>query len=156
MSILKGIAIGCGILIAGLIALVILIIIIAFAVSDSSDDQAAPKPPSSIPTPTPVILRITIDALQKEYDSNQLAADAKFEGEWMYITGGEIINITSSSVLIDNPSSSELFSLWALRCKFDRNDPAVLKLKNGQFIDVFGQNGGMSFGDVNLNRCSFP
>jgi hypothetical protein len=144
----------------GISFLVLIAILGVYAVASAGSraDNTPNGSPSVVrtsPTSTPTPLQMTIGDLQGEYDANQLAADAKFEGRWMQVTGGEILNINPSSVLIHYSAGSQLFSVWALRCKFDEDDPTVLTLTRGQIVNVFGQNDGMSFGQVDLNHCSF-
>ena len=113
MSILKGIGIGCGILIAAAIAMLVLIVAVGSCLASQSDSHQPPSSSNLSPAPTPELIGISIADLKREYDSNQLAADQKFEGKWLHVSGGKIINITPSSVLLDSPSADGSFSVRA-------------------------------------------
>lgn len=98
----------------------------------------------------PAPMQIKVTELADEFDENQVAAEAKWEGKLVEFAA-EISNITDSGVSFHNVSSKE-FSFTQISCRIaDKNQ--LLSLKNGELVTVQGTVGKQSLGVIDIKDC---
>ena len=112
--------------------------------------QAAAEQP---PAPTPI--RLTADALYNAYTNNQVAADAKYKGNIVEITG--VINSIGKDIF-GNPFVAlnvGEYSELGIQCTFSQADESQLtSLSSGQSITLEGIVSGETITIVGLDGCS--
>lgn len=149
--------------------LVVLVIIIAAAISSSKSGTVTTNPPtadsstvsnqSSTPQSTiePKIDPIIVEAseLVGEYDKNKLAAQDKYTGKLVQITG-YIKNISNDILnnyyLALDPVKKEYYFGTTIQCYFE-DKSELTTLENGQSVTVQGTMDDMSVGTVILKEC---
>lgn len=98
---------------------------------------------------------IAVDAkvLTKEYDTNDLAADGKFKGKLLAVSGKiESIAETMGNVTVHVEGHNVVLDVI---CSFEADQrDAVSKLKKGQATTLIGTGDGLTAGlYVGLNKC---
>lgn len=118
--------------------------------SKPASEPAASKPSTDLP--------IAIDAksLTKAYDENELAADGKFKGKMVVVTG-KISNIaeTLGNVTVSLEGHNMIVDVV---CSFPESEKAaVAKLKKGGQASFMGTVTGSTAGlYVEMEKCRFP
>lgn len=97
-------------------------------------------------TPTKITARELVD----DFDSNQVAAEAKWEGELVEFSA-KITNITDRGISFSNIASED-FSLAQISCKI-KDKEQLLPIKNDQTITVRGVVGDQTIGVIDLSDC---
>ena len=105
---------------------------------------------SSSPTPAPVAEKITAKQLADDFDENQVAAEAKWEGKLVEFSA-KITNITDSGISFSNVASKD-FSLAQISCRTKDKDQ-LLTIKNGQTVTVQGIVGKQTIGVIDVDDC---
>ena len=142
---------------------IVLILIIGIALilgcgggsgSSTTSNPGTPASPNTGAAP-PAEKPIAIDAkaLTKEYDSNELAADGKYKGKSLAVTG-KISNIAETLGNITVSLEGHEFTKTVM-CSFEESEKAsVVALKKGDKITLTGTGDGSTGGlYVGLQNC---
>lgn len=117
-------------------------------------DPAAPPTATPAPTPTPVPIQVSALELYQAWESNQVAAEAKYKDQWVLVTG-RISNIAEAGSGYDVKLRTEDFSLTEIVCKVDASQvDTVLSLREGQYIAIHGVLEGQGFVDIVVQNCA--
>ena len=173
---LKKLGIGCAVVGAVLVVLVMALVVIAIAVDDDSgvDSNISPSQASapdeamssqtqnsgsvdsltaSVESPTPIA--VTARQLNEDYERNEVAADAKYVGNYVMVTG-VIYSVTEAVGKYDvKLETDDFISVTNIVCKVDKDEEAtILTLAAGDTVTVLGNVSGKSVFDINLRDCS--
>ncbi|MFA5127235.1 MAG: hypothetical protein WC465_04555 [Patescibacteria group bacterium] len=154
MGFFKKMLIGAG------VTLVVIIVIAASSDNDNentnqSNQQAATTNQQQGQQPEQSIIKVTAVKLSEEYDTNSVAADAKYKNEMVEVSGvidniGKDI-IDTPYVTLYGPSSS----LFGIQCMFNKEDEVQLAaLSKEQNIVLRGKVEGEIIGNVIVRGCS--
>ena len=138
-----------------------LIAIAALAILGCSSGPAATPIPAPtptftpVPTPTPIPLEVTAEEIYQEYDSNEVAAKAKYAGQTALISGS-ISSVTEAGGGYDvKLETDEVFSVMEIVCKVDKSHvDSVIVLSEGQQVVIFGKIKGKGLFDVEVMECT--
>ena len=142
--------------------LFVIIIVVAITTGGNGNGQTAnpataptftPIPP--VPTPTPVPLEVTAEEIYQDYDSNEVAAKAKYEGRMALITGS-ISSVTEAGGGYDVKLATDTsFSIMDIVCKVNKSEIAsVITLSEGQEVTILGKIKGKGIFDVEVTDCT--
>jgi len=101
---------------------------------------------SDSPEPTPVaeeveLIEVDTTDFVAEFDKNQLAAEEKYEGKYVRLTG-YVQNISEdilgSYYLVVQPTNEKLYFETSVQCYF-KDKSALTSLENGQKVTVVGR-----------------
>lgn len=111
----------------------------------ATENGAAPK------TAAPVAVKAS--ELTKAYDENELAADGKYKGKVLEVSG-KITNIAETLGNLTVSLAGHNIAKTVM-CGFDESEkPSIAKLKNGQSVTLTGTGDGSTGGlYVGLNDC---
>ncbi len=126
---------------------IILLLIIFGSRSGNKSQQASP---SATPTSAPVAMQITAKQLADDFDANQVAAEANWEGKLVEFNA-EITNITDTGISFNNIASKQ-FSLTQISCAVTDKEE-LMSLKNGQMVTVQGVVGKQTIGVIDVRDC---
>ncbi len=124
----------------------------------SANDTKAPETGNKTLTTAPAEpkaapIKIDAKALTKAYEENELAADGKYKGKTLVVTG-EISNIaeTLGNVTVQLKGNDMLKDVM---CSFDESEhDRVAQLKKGSKVTLEGTGDGMTLGIyVGLQSC---
>lgn len=119
--------------------------------TESSDSgQAEPASPTQVD-----VLTVDTASFIKEFDSNQLASESKYEGKWLKFTGyidniSEDILGTYFITLV--PTNDEFYFGTSIQCYFENSD-SLLSLSNGSQVTLQGKFDTQSF-NILVKECS--
>lgn len=133
---------GCGIAI-GILAILAVFLIFIFAISDGDDaDDANTAPKSSVShttTEEPVI-EVSVEQILKEYEENEVAADNKYKGKKVAISG--VVDSVSKDIIDDTYikiDTGEKYEAFGAQCYIaDTQFERVAELKPGDRITITG------------------
>lgn len=141
-------------IIVGLFALTSLVVILAIsAVFVGYSPSRTSTSASSTDKSTPIA--VTAPVLVADYEANEIAADRKYKGQILEITGvvdsiGKDI-LDSMYVTLD---SDERFGITNVQCFFDKSEETNLAaLSKGRSLTVRGRCDG-KFGNVLIKECA--
>lgn len=100
-------------------------------------------------------IEVTASKLISDYEDNKVAADQKYEGKWLKVTGtiSSIDTDIGGDVYICLEDGSDAWSFTDVQCYFnDDSIDSVASLKNGNIVTVIGKCTGMSW-NVGLSDC---
>lgn len=101
-------------------------------------------------------IQITSIQLSEEYDANKVAADAKYKGKILEVTG--IIDNIGKDIL-DDPYvvlKGTPTKLFGIQCMFKKSDEQkLINLSKGSEITLTGKVSGELIGNVILRECNF-
>ena len=162
---------------AVLVVLVVALVVIAIAVDDDSgaDSDISPSQASapeeatspqtrnsgsvasglaSVESLTPI--SVTARQLNEDYERNEVAADAKYVGNYVMVTG-VIYSVTEAVGKYDvKLETDDFISVTNIVCKVDKDEEAtILTLAAGDTVTVLGKVSGKSVFDINLRDCSW-
>ena len=126
---------------------IILLLIIFGSKGGNKSQQASP---SATPTPAPAAMQITAKQLADDFDANQVAAEANWEGKLVEFNA-EITNITDTGISFNNIASKQ-FSLAQISCAVTDKEQ-LMSLKNGQMVTVQGVVGKQAIGVIDVRDC---
>ncbi len=109
----------------------------------NSTVTTAPANTTAAPQDKPIVVQAR--ALTKEYDENELAADGKYKGK-MIAVSGKVENIaeTMGNVTVSLAGHDMVKSVM---CSFNESEKAaVARLKKGQQATLIGKGDGMTMG----------
>lgn len=117
--------------------------------------QTKPPPP---PTPAPSAIAVKAGDLLKEYSGNAVAADAKYKGKVLKVTGkfgsAQKAPLLGYAVQLQAEDAGDL-SLSEVQCFILESAEAdVAKLKAGQTVTVQGTCDGQVLAQVKLSKCT--
>lgn len=116
------------------------------------------KTPPKPAAPTTPDVTIKAGDLMKEYGGNAVAADAKYKGKLMQVTGK--FNSAQKAPLLGYavqllPEDAPDASLSYVQCFIVESAEAeVAKLQAGQVVTLLGTCDGQSLGQVKLSKCT--
>lgn len=145
----KKIALGIG----GLIILLIIIGSLGNGAEDSKEAQTDQSTSNEQSQPEEIV-KVSAVQLSKAYDENKVAADAKYEGKKLEISGvisdiGKDITGTPYVVL-----KGVEYKLFGVQCMFPRaKEAALINLTKGQSLTVQGKLSGELIGNVVVRDC---
>jgi hypothetical protein len=141
---------------------VVLIILVIAAASAKGSTVAATAPSVSAPTTSattqtqqaPIV--VTATKLVSDYEANQVAADAKYKGQTLQISG-TVASIGTD--LMSDPyvqlNGDPMNPLANVQCAFSQSDESALAtLVKGQQITFQGTGEGMTIETVEADNCS--
>lgn len=144
-------------IITGVIILFVLLSVIgALSDTDSTATKTVASPTNeeakAEPAPAPEVIKVTAVAMYADYEANEVAADQKYEGKEIEVTG------TISTIgkdIMDEPyvalkTNSPIFTV---QCMFDKsNADALVTLKENQVITLRGKSAG-ALGNALIRNC---
>lgn len=95
-------------------------------------------------------MKISATELADDFDSNQVAAEAKWGGKLVEFSA-KVSNINDMGIGFYDVASKD-FSLTQINCKI-ADKQQLLSLKNGQTITVRGVVGKQSIGVIEVSNC---
>ncbi len=103
------------------------------------ETKPKPKPESELP---PGIVGITVEELSVAYDADKVAADTKFQGKILWVTG--IVDRVVIKEVLDTVyillTDAGKRGTWKVRCSFEKTyAPELNRLKAGQTVTVQGK-----------------
>ena len=136
----------------GCLTLIIIAIVAIALLSGGGSDKGKQESKSSSSTQeqsaTPTA--ITAKELAGDFDSNQVAAEAKWKDKFVEFSAA-ISNITDSGLSFYNVASKE-FSATQISCKI-ADKQQLLPLKNEQVVKVRGVVGDQTIGVIEIKNC---
>jgi len=137
----------------GLISLVVLIVL---ASSSGENTKQAPSSPKDNNKQTEEVFEIGLQEFINEFDKNQLAAEEKYKGKLIKLTG-YIDNISEdilgSPFIILKPTPQEYYFETQTQCFFE--DKAQLTpLENGQKVTIEGRASTQDLGIISVEECN--
>jgi hypothetical protein len=119
-------------------------------------DTKTTETTSAIAAPMVSAIPVTAVELHKAYKTNEVAADEKFKGKAVRVTG-KLIGISkdfSDAIYLTIHPGTAMGELEALHAYFDDNQKAAIAaLKPGQVIIFDGRVDGFMMGSVMLKEC---
>ena len=135
--------------------ILIVTVVLVYLVLGCSGKAGSTSAVNTAAAADPNVKPIAVDAkvLTKEYDSNELAADGKYKGKLLAVTG-KIGNIaeTFGNVTVSLDGHNAVISAM---CSFEESEKAaVAKLKKGQTATLIGTGDGSTAGlYAGLTKC---
>ncbi len=132
-----------------LLSLVVLAVFGLLAAGSADTDEDTKKVQEQEPSYT-----LSADQLAGEYESNEVAADAKYKGRVVAVSG-TIENIgkdimDQAYIVIGGKGF-----LDGVQCMFTRGqEPSIARLFKGQHVKVKGEVSGKTIGHVLVNKCT--
>lgn len=126
------------------------------ASSQTTPPPTKPSPAPAKPAATPQPIRVTATQLSADYQSNEVAADAKYEGKALEVTG-KVKSIDSgmfgsATVILEG---SDLF--YDVHCTIaDTQREKAAKLSKGAQLVVRGKGGSEVIGSPVIDECVLP
>lgn len=101
-------------------------------------------------------INISAQTLVSEYRENEIAADQKYKGKLLYVTGViEDFGVGLFERKYISISDGEMFSLHSIHCIIeDENVSQITDLIKGQEVEVQGLNSGMTILAISLDNCT--
>ena len=125
----------------------------ASAPATSGNTTAAANQTATQPAVAP--MKVTADALYSAYNQNQVAADAKYKGNMVEVTG--VISSIGKDIL-NNPYvelGTGEYSALGIQCMFPQADESQLAgLTSGQSVTLEGTVSGETITIVEIDGCS--
>lgn len=148
-KLLKWVGIGIG-------GLIVLLIIIAIVSPSGEEETVTPAAPTvtATPAPTPEIIRVTAQELYSAYEANEVAADAKYKGKVIEVSG---VVDTIGKDFLGTPyvtlTSGGRYEVWGVQCMFSNKDePQLAQLSKGETVAVRGKCDGYLV-NVLIKKC---
>ncbi len=135
--------------------------------TDTSTPTPRPTPTIFIPTPmwveAPGIIRVTAVKLYRDYQVNEFAADKKYKGKYLYVTGvvqkigTDWFDDAYVELDVEWAASAEWSVVYSVKCYFeDRYRDDLAQLRVGHKITVLGELKRKGWSDVILEKCCPP
>lgn len=99
---------------------------------------------------TPAPEKINVRDLADDFDSNQVAAEAKWKDKLIEFSA-QISNITDTGISFSNIASKQ-FSMTQISCRV-QDKQQLLPLKNDQTVTVKGVVGSQTIGVIEVKNC---
>ena len=119
--------------------------------TNSASVTTAPANTTTAPTEKPIAVQARV--MTKDYDENELAADGKYKGKTIAVSGKvENIAETMGNVTVSLAGHDMVKSVM---CSFEESEKTnVAKLKKGQQATLVGTGDGMTMGlYAGLQKC---
>ena len=127
----------------------ILLLLVAFTACETEEQVA-----KEIEALAPEYV-LTAQQLFSEYEANEVAADLKYKGKVLLVTG---VVTDIGKDIFDTPfieMSLDQFGLEGVRCKFaEKEVPGIASISKGQTITVKGKGDGKLVFSVELRGCT--
>jgi hypothetical protein len=138
-------------ILSGILGLFVLMIL-GSALGSGDDRPTTSSPAASDPVEVEAI-SITASQLYQEYSDNQIAADAKYEDQWLEVSG--TVASIGKDILDDMYVALETGNLFgSVQCMFEDSElDKAAALSEGQSITMIGKNDGMLL-NVILRKCT--
>ncbi|HEX8919916.1 MAG TPA: hypothetical protein VF766_00470 [Pyrinomonadaceae bacterium] len=120
------------------------------AASQSSTAPVSSNATTNVPAPIPV----TATALYQDYEANEVAADEKYKGKTLAVSGTvDSIGKDITDTMYVTLNSGKQYSITNVQCMFDdEHKNALSRLSKGQKITIKGRCDG-KLGNVFLKDC---
>ncbi len=130
-----------------------LVLVLACGSPKQSTPSGSASPPPTTETPAAPPIAITALALARAYEDNEVAADGKYEGKVLVVSGTvESIDTVFGTTSVTLKGKN--MSIVSVQCFFDDSHKgAIANLKKGQKITVQGTCDGKSL-NVHLKDCA--
>ena len=121
-----------------------------------SSGLTEPTEPSTTETSTPsepAGLTATADELITAYTTDNAAADTKYKGKTVTVTGKlESYMVTTYTVILKGDTAAD----YSISCEFNETDiDKILSLEPEQSLKISGTLDGLTGGEIKLTVCSF-
>ncbi len=133
-----------------LLSLFVLVLFGLLAVGSIDTEEDTKKVQSQAPS-----YRLSANQLYSEYEANEVAADSKYKGRVVVVSG--TIQDIGKDIMDDAyiVIGGEGF-LDGVQCMFTKGQQSsVARLSKGQHVTVKGEVSGKMFGNVLVNKCTF-
>lgn len=140
---------GCGVI----LLLFMCCGILGVAVNDGSGTGASRTSQTIAEAPAEEIISISSNQLFAEYDANDIAADKKYKGQILEVSGsvGDISRDILNNIYVTLKTGQ--FELFSVQCFFaDDFEDRAAELRQGQYLRIRGRCDG-KFGNVILKDC---
>ena len=148
------------------VSLVIVAVVIAVSITSDNEDseplvvtvvneQGTPVSATVTPSPTPLPIEVTSSTLTRDYDSNEVAANQKYKGMLVLVTG-KIGDISDSGYVLLRSEAASGFLPGSVRCDFDaENQNQLAELQKDRIITLLGRLDGYNsfFETVEIEDC---
>ena len=139
-----------------IIGAVVILFIVLVVTGDSEKTHQAVEEREQVKNEQQVAeLKTTATTMFQEYKSNQVAADLKYKGKVVEISG--VVDKISKHIITDAPTvtlkvaSAQIFGV---KCEFsDASASGLAKLSEGQNVVLKGTVDGYTIGDVDVYGC---
>ncbi len=131
-----------------------------FGSTTSSNEPSSTSLPTSTPTTTPVTtppastgLTATADELITAYKTDKTAADTKYKGKTVTVTGKlESYTLSTFTVMLKGDTAVD----YSISCEFNKTDSdKIQSLEPEQSLKISGTVDGLTSGVITLKICSF-
>lgn len=133
-----------------ILTIILALILIGIIGGAKGGDKSSQQGSSPSPTPALVAEKINARQLADDFDENQVAAEAKWDGKLVEFSA-KVTNITDSGLSFSDVASKD-FSLAQISCRI-KDKQQLLALKNGQIVTVRGIVGKQTIGVIDVNDC---
>lgn len=116
--------------------------------------QATTQTATKATEPEETVIEISPEDLQQAYSENEVAADEKYDGKMLKITG--TIDSIGKDIVDKVYVTLETGEYWEeIQCYFSSKAQieAVANLKSGDVITIIGRCDGLSIGNVIVKNC---
>ncbi len=138
-------------ILTGILALVIIIIVFGVIGSGNKNNtQSTTTSSNNVAKPAPTAEKINVRDLADDFDSNQVAAEAKWKDKLVEFSS-QISNITDTGISFYNVATKQ-FSGTQISCRI-QDKQQLLPLKNGQTVTVKGVVGSQTIGVIGVDDC---
>jgi len=129
---------------------VILALVVIGIIGGAKGGSKSSQQGSSSPAPTIVAEKISARQLADDFDENQVAAEAKWNGKSVEFSA-KVTNITDSGLSFSDVASKD-FSLAQISCRV-KDKQQLLTLKNNQTVTVRGIVAKQTIGVIDVSDC---
>ena len=146
----------------GATAFIVLLLVIGSAGSKQTSPPTTAAPPTVNPVPVRTAappkqpdLSVSANTLFNEYQANEVAADEKFKGKRLLVSGkvASIDKGVMGGLHLRLATSNEFMSVM---CSMEDSEKAtVAKLQKGESVNVLCEGNGMVIGSPSLDDCVF-
>lgn len=135
------------------IAVVLILLVLVGTTMSGSDTATVASSKEKTSAPVQEAIKVTASKLAEDYKANEVAADAKYKGNLVEVSG--IIG-TIGKDITDTPYvtlSIGQYEITTVQCMFGRNDQTALaSLSKGQSITLQGEVSG-KLGNIIVRGC---
>lgn len=103
------------------------------------NEQGTPVSATVTPSPTPLPIEVTSSTLTRDYDSNEVAANQKYKGRLVLVTG-KIGDISDSGYVSLRSEAVSGFLPGSVQCFFDaENYNQLAELQKDRIVTILGR-----------------
>lgn len=137
-------------IVTGIIVVIVVLGVIGAAGGSKTDTSTPNTSQTQEPTKAVEATKISVTELADDFDSNQVAAEKKWNGKLVEFSA-VVSNITDSGLSFTNIGSKQ-FSLTQISCNVS-DKQSLLSLKNGESVTVKGTIGKQTIGVIGMTDC---